>query len=107
MQPMRIPKLADNIALVRNVCLFRAQSLRTTTGRRGRNASVVAHVWADERSGSLGTLRGAGGRLGFLAVGAAGRWPQHARGRPCALALGPSKKGLARTNSSEERTVEL
>ena len=49
---------ADNIALVRNVCLFRAQSPRTSAGRRGRNASVVAHVWADERSGSLGTLCG-------------------------------------------------
>ena len=58
MQPVRIPKLADNIALVRNVCLFRAQSPRASAGRRGRNASVVAHVWADERSGSLGTLCG-------------------------------------------------
>ena len=58
MQPMRIPKLADNIALVRNVCLFRAQSPRASAGRRSRNASVVAHVWADERSGSLGTLCG-------------------------------------------------
>ena len=52
------PELADNIALVRNVCLFRAQSPRTSAGRRSRNASVVAHVWADERSGSLGTLCG-------------------------------------------------
>ena len=58
MQPVRIPKLADNIALVRNVCLFRAQSPRASAGRRSRNASVVAHVWADERSGSLGTLCG-------------------------------------------------